>query len=316
MKTATLKQIDVLTGNLAAHERNLKTFAATLGQLHEQLQSMIVEIEWDRARLDGLGIDGSPILETEQDPQVLSPSDTSIETGEDAAELAATLATTLAIIDEQAELPTIDDTAPLSSADIAKSIEAPQTATETATDLPMSTDEPIAIAHEAEIEAAAAVVIEQEPSLQSTLADAHLVVETTQTGTLADGPLATDAASNDAASTTATSAGDIEIIEAASHATDVSATVTLEPTPELTTELTTDTDCTIIDLAARRRKRSRSLARNAMVAASMMLIATGSVFYGERLQMELGDHLSRLATCNLAAISTDSDCAALAWLSL
>ena len=72
----------------------------------------------------------------------------------------------------------------------------------------------------------------------------------------------------------------------------------------------------VIELAPRRARRSRSLARAAAVAASLLAVTTGSMFMGDELQAEITSHFSRLGSCDVVAASLNRDCAALVWLSL
>ena len=52
------------------------------------------------------------------------------------------------------------------------------------------------------------------------------------------------------------------------------------------------------------------------LAASLVALITGSGFYTGTLHTEIGAHLSRLGACNAETLTTNSDCAVLAWLSL
>ena len=72
----------------------------------------------------------------------------------------------------------------------------------------------------------------------------------------------------------------------------------------------------IVDLAARRRGRLSMLSRSAAAVAAMLMLAGSPMVIDDLLQADFGLHLSRLGACNIEAITTDRECAVLAWLSL
>ena len=347
------QQLGVLVENFVAHERKLEAFGTALSRLQDQLHDLISDLAWDRARLTGMYTATTATASTAAvvEPDTTTAQVTDLATIADGAlcvptALAAVAAAALIAAgtdDAVAQLPemvaTTEEAAEITPLLPAVQAVAEQALQSSTTEIPAAglaenaaDEQPTLTLAEATEQMTSVRAFETSDSIpaipQPTVSDESRLdlsgIDLANIETAVVDEPGIDSPSFDLAATEPgttpdhpTTAADGAVISLvrptpAADTEPQPAKPTLDATPE-----TSAANTNVVSLAAHRNKRFSVLPRAASVAVAMLTVTICSLLYGnDTLQAELAEHLSQISACSVAAIATNQDCAALAWLSL
>lgn len=314
------QQLGVLAEHIASQERKLKLLSSSLGQILAELQTMIGDVEWDRARVEGLCASTRAIetsssdattVETptmlceppsmaasvDADHPTIAPSpasDSNISADTVLADpIAVLLEDVAAAIKPSAGLMALLDQP--AGTDVVAEAALPPDAAETAFEV---ADTEIA-APTAPVATEFIAILAEHHRSPVTLADIE--------GQMTRLELVADAAPSPSIASAASTDDELGVRELPPH-------IVALLTPQDPTKAPAETS-NLIQLATA-RKRNRVLVRLTSTAASLLVLAGSSFVYRDLVESSIGAHLARLGACSTAAVAADRDCAMLVWLAL
>lgn len=326
MTFSPTEQLAVLADNIAGHEQQLRAMSAMLSTLTSQLQGTLEVLEWDRARLEGLKVlaaqgqaSSMPTFAAaaEVDPAAEAKGDI------DSAFYSTGLEperTALVLEDLTAIKGIGTDTAfRLAGLGVTSFVDVAALTESDVEEIGAMLGDRRRIGKECWIEQAAILA-----SGRSTAYSARMLNGETQSLT-ATAPVAREVMIIEAVAlleqiAEAVAEPVVEVKAAlAEAAVEIVAAATVPEAAAIAGLALAESDeAKVIDLAGRRRQRSRGRARlaAAAMAASLFGIITATGYYTGAFNADLSTHLSRLGACSAQTTATDTSCAVLAWLSL